>query len=82
MTLRRRVLFAVWALLAVGLVACTSPEVERTRGGGPGADIGNRGPVVEMHEGAQPYYRTPCVTTLDTCTGPLPVFGRPSADRA
>jgi hypothetical protein len=53
-----------WALafavaLALALVACGSPEATRTRGGGPGADTGNRGELVEMHEGAQPYWGTP-----------------------
>lgn len=41
------------------LAACTSPESERTRGGGPGADVGNRGRPVAMHEGSQPYEKTP-----------------------
>jgi hypothetical protein len=49
----------------VGLCACTSPEVVRTRGGGPGADVGNRGAVVQLHAGAQPYYETPCRMTID-----------------
>jgi hypothetical protein len=39
--------------------ACSSPETARTRGGGPGADIGNRGKTVRMHEGARPYEKTP-----------------------
>ena len=41
------------------LAACTSPEMGRTRGGGPGADIGNRSDVVRMHEGADPFNKTP-----------------------
>ena len=41
------------------LAACDSPETMRSRGGGPGADVGNRGKVVEMHEGAQPFWKTP-----------------------
>jgi hypothetical protein len=41
------------------LAACASPEVNRTRGGGPGADIGNRGKVVRTHEGADPFANTP-----------------------
>ena len=41
------------------LAACDSPETQRTRGGGPGADVGNRGKVVEMHEGSQPFWKTP-----------------------
>jgi hypothetical protein len=49
----------VLALIAALLAACTSPESTRTRGGGPGADTGNRGAVVLMHEGAKPYQNTP-----------------------
>ncbi|MGH7769394.1 MAG: hypothetical protein ACREQP_18260 [Candidatus Binatia bacterium] len=41
------------------LAACASPEINRTRGGGPGADLGNRGKVVRMHEGADPFNKTP-----------------------
>jgi len=41
------------------LVGCASPETTRMRGGGPGADVGNRGKVVEMHEGSQPFWKTP-----------------------
>ena len=29
------------------------------RGGGPGADIGNRRQVVNMHEGSRPFFQTP-----------------------
>ena len=45
------------------LTACDSPEATRTRGGGPGADVGNRGKVVEMHEGSQPFWKTPQIIT-------------------
>jgi hypothetical protein len=51
----------VVALLVAGLaVACTSPESTRSRGGGPGADVGNhpRGPV-ELHAGARMFAGTP-----------------------
>jgi hypothetical protein len=41
------------------LTACASPETGRTRGGGPGADTGNRTKVLRMHEGADPFYKTP-----------------------
>ena len=41
------------------LAGCTSPEAIRTRGGGSGADVGNRSEVVEMHEGSHPFYGTP-----------------------
>jgi hypothetical protein len=49
----------IFALAAVFCAACSSPETVRTRGGGPGADLGNRGPIVRMHEGARPYEKTP-----------------------
>ena len=41
------------------LAGCASPENTRTRGGGAGADVGNRAKVVEMHEGSQPFWKTP-----------------------
>lgn len=41
------------------LAGCVSPEQARTRGGGPGADVGNRGEIVRMHEGARPFENTP-----------------------
>jgi hypothetical protein len=43
------------------LAGCTSPEAIRSRGGGPGADVGNRREVVAMHEGSQPFYETPAL---------------------
>jgi hypothetical protein len=43
----------------VFVAACGSPEATRTQGGGPGAATGNRGDVVRMHEGSQPYHETP-----------------------
>jgi hypothetical protein len=51
-----------WRILLIGCAAfasCTSPEATRTRGGGPGADTGNRPREVKMHEGSQPYWKTP-----------------------
>ena len=63
-------------VLAVSAAAaCASPEAQRVRGGGAGADPGNRDPVVEMHGGSRVYYDTPCLTTLEECRGPLPVSG-------
>lgn len=44
---------------ALLLLGCDSPEVKRTRGGGPGADLGHRGQTVEMHAGSKPYHGTP-----------------------
>lgn len=60
-------------VLAAVLAGCASPEAQRIRGGGPGADVGNHGRVVVLHEGAVPYYKTPCVTEVE-CNGPMPVL--------
>lgn len=49
----------VWLALGVAAAACTSPEATRMRSGGPGADPGNRSGVVRIHEGAEPYWKTP-----------------------
>lgn len=62
-------------LLAL-LAACASPEARRARGGGRGADLGNRSEIVEFHLGAKPYYKTPCVTKPVQCDGPAPIFGK------
>jgi hypothetical protein len=43
----------------LGIVGCTSPEATRTRGGGPGADVGNRTEEVRVHLGSDPYWDTP-----------------------
>lgn len=51
--------FLLALALVFGVVACDSPEATRTQGGGPGADTGNRGAVVLMHEGSKPYHETP-----------------------
>lgn len=51
----RRLLCALAAVLA----ACGSPEASRTRGGGPGGDVGNRPAILRMHEGSLPYHHTP-----------------------
>lgn len=52
-------LLVVVAPLALPLAACTTPEATRMRGGGPGADPGNRSEIVKMHEGSRPYLETP-----------------------
>jgi hypothetical protein len=46
-------------VLASVLAACTSPEATRMRAGGLGADVGNRGQTVLMHEGSEPFWNTP-----------------------
>jgi hypothetical protein len=53
------------ALAAAALAACTSPEADRVRGGGPGADVGNRGHPIVMHAGSNPYYETPKLIPSD-----------------
>lgn len=53
--LARVALLVAWTAVA----GCVSPEASRTRGGSPGADVGNRPHTVRMHEGSQPYWKTP-----------------------
>jgi hypothetical protein len=55
MRLRRALLIVI----ATAAAACASPEATRQRGGGPGADIGNRPEQVKMHEGSRQYWKTP-----------------------
>ncbi len=62
-------------MLAAFVAACASPEAARTRGGGPGADPGNHGAVVQLHAGAKMYHKTPCRTVKVKCSGPLPDAG-------
>ncbi len=52
---------ALTVLLAgVALVSgCASPEATRTRGDGPGADVGNRSETVKLHLGSDPFWKTP-----------------------
>ena len=50
-------------ITAVVMGGCTSPETARTRGGGPGADTGNRTSIVRMHEGSKPFEKTPQIIT-------------------
>jgi hypothetical protein len=53
--------FAVFVLVigCANVIGCVSPETTRTRGDGPGADVGNKGPTVKLHEGSDPFWRTP-----------------------
>jgi hypothetical protein len=59
----------VQLIVCAALAGCVSPESTRTRGGGPGADVGNRTKVVEMHEGSRPFEQTPQI--IDTEYPPL-----------
>lgn len=75
----RNALLTVAALLAIVVTAC-SPESERTRGGGSGADIGNWGHPVRLHGDASPsqriYYDVPDIgkgiQTSGSATGIYP----------
>lgn len=57
----RRAVLAGLALIGC-LAGCDSPEAVRTRGGGAGADVGNRGRV-ELHGGSAMYAGTPVVVS-------------------
>lgn len=52
-------MLSVAALALVLVWGCSSPEAERSRGGGAGADVGNRTRIVQMHEGSRPFEKTP-----------------------
>jgi hypothetical protein len=54
-----KITFRVLLIGCIAVAGCASPETTRTRGGGPGADVGNRPDTVKMHEGSQPYWKTP-----------------------
>jgi hypothetical protein len=55
MTTARVLLLGACVLAA----ACSSPEAARSRGSAAGADVGNRPAQVRMHEGSDPFWRTP-----------------------
>jgi hypothetical protein len=74
MSIARRV---AASLSLLGLAACASPEATRTRGAGPGADVGNRDKFVEIHAGADPYWETPKIIK----TEPSAVASARQADR-
>jgi hypothetical protein len=62
-TMRRAGLIVV--AVAMLAVACTSPEATRMRASGEGADVGNRSPIVRMHEGSEPYWKTPALISRE-----------------
>jgi hypothetical protein len=65
------------AAVVLAVMACAPPETQRVQGGGAGADIDNRSPVIEMHGGSVIYPDERCAIQGEACTGPLPVSGRP-----
>lgn len=56
---------SVLVMACAAVAGCTSPESTRTRGGGPGADPGNRPAAVKMHDGSLPFWKTPDRIRLD-----------------
>jgi hypothetical protein len=54
----KTVAFTVLLIGCTVAVGCVSPETTRVRGG-RGADVGNRPQVVKMHDGAEPFWKTP-----------------------
>jgi hypothetical protein len=63
----KTVAFIVLVIGCIVAVGCVSPEATRERGG-RGADVGNRPKVAEMHDGAEPFWKTP---RLETSHPPL-----------
>jgi hypothetical protein len=66
--------FLMATALLVGAVACASPEAQRTRSGGLGADIGNRGDVPEPSTAPSPPPSIPVTSTpvASPAAGPAP----------
>ena len=50
--------FTMLLIGCTAAVGCVSPETTRTRGG-RGADVGNRPQTVKIHDGAEPFWKTP-----------------------
>ena len=65
---RRLGSFLLVIAVALGLAACGSPEAGRTRGGGDGADVGNREGDVQLQgdedQDQRIYYETPARSPL------------------
>lgn len=47
------------AALFLFVLGCASPEATRARGGGPGADVGNRGATLDIHGRVDMFHDTP-----------------------
>jgi hypothetical protein len=50
--------FIMLLITCIAAAGCVSPETTRIRGG-RGADVGNRSQTVEMHDGSEPFWKTP-----------------------
>jgi hypothetical protein len=59
--------------LLVGAVACSSPEAQRSRSGGLGADIGNRGDVPQPAVAPSPPPSIPVTSTPVASPAAAPV---------
>ena len=56
---QRKLIAIALALVALSMLSGCGPEALRKRGAGPGADIGNRGTIVDMHGPTNPAYKEP-----------------------
>lgn len=56
---RRMRTFGILLVLGVVTAASCSPEATRSRGSGPGGDVGNHSAVPQIHGTVNPYYETP-----------------------
>ena len=54
----RTIAFTMVLIGCAAAAGCVSPESTRARGGA-GADVGNRPHTVEMHDGSEPFWKTP-----------------------
>jgi hypothetical protein len=54
----RTIAFTILLTGCMAAAGCVSPESDRARGG-RGADVGNRPRIVEMHDGSDPFWKTP-----------------------
>ena len=57
-SLMKMIAFTMLLIGCTVAVGCVSPESTRVRGG-RGADVGNRPEVVKMHDGSEPFWKTP-----------------------
>jgi hypothetical protein len=58
----KKLVFTVLMLGCAVAVGCVSPESTRARGG-RGADVGNRPEFEKIHDGAEPFWKTPRLVT-------------------
>ena len=61
-----KIMPAMLLAASITFAGCESPEATRTRGGGPGADRGNRPVNVILHEGSRQYWETPVLIPGDS----------------